>query len=189
MSETQADLFQKGTEHPAGFRYRPNLIDQAEEHGLVDHFAGLDFAPFEFHGFLGKRRVAFFGWRYEFNGKGLQKADDIPPFLLPLREKAAAPFGVDPSQLTQVLLTEYAPGAAIGWHKDRSVFGDVIGISLVSSCTFRFRKKAGLKWDRHMIILEPRSAYLLQGPARAEWEHSIPAVESLRYSITFRTLI
>jgi alkylated DNA repair dioxygenase AlkB len=188
MSETQADLFQRGTEHPAGFHYWPNLINGAEERGLVQHFAELDFAPFEFHGFLGKRRVAFFGWRYEFNGKGLQKADDIPAFLLPLRERAAASFGLAPSQLPQVLLTEYAPGAAIGWHKDRPVFGDVIGISLASSCMFRFRKKAGLKWDRHTIVLEPRSAYLLQGPARTEWEHSIPPVERLRYSITFRSL-
>jgi alkylated DNA repair dioxygenase AlkB len=145
-------------------------------------------APFEFHGFLGKRRVVYFGYRYDFGGGGLTRSNDIPAFLLPIRERVASIFGLEPSVLTQVLLTEYAAGAAIGWHKDRSVFGDVIGISLLSPCTFRFRKKAGAKWDRQSLRLEPRSAYLLAGPARMEWEHSIPAVTELRYSITFRTL-
>jgi hypothetical protein len=30
---------------------------------------------------------------------------------------------------------------------------------------------------------------LLRGPSRTEWEHSIPGVESLRYSITFRNVL
>ena len=92
-------------------------------------------------------------------------------------------------RLQQVLITEYAPGAAIGWHKDRSVFGDVVGISLLSPCTFRLRLKTGQRWERHTLLAEPRSVYLLRGPARTEWEHSIPAVESLRYSITFRNVL
>ena len=87
-----------------------------------------------------------------------------------------------------MLLTKYPPGSTIGWHKDRSVFGEVIGISLLSRCTFHFRKKTGTKWERASIVAEPRSAYLLAGPARTEWQHSIPAVEALRYSITFRNL-
>jgi alkylated DNA repair dioxygenase AlkB len=87
-----------------------------------------------------------------------------------------------------VLVTEYAPGAAIGWHKDRSVFGDVVGISLVSPCTFRLRRKAGMRWDRRNLTAEPRSVYLLRGPSRYEWEHSIPAVNQLRYSLTFRNI-
>jgi alkylated DNA repair dioxygenase AlkB len=33
----------------------------------------------------------------------------------------------------------------------------------------------------------PRSAYLLRGPARFDWEHSIPPLDRLRYSVTFRT--
>jgi alkylated DNA repair dioxygenase AlkB len=185
--QAQADLFDI-TNLPAGLRYRPNLIDQSEEQRLIQHIAAQNLAPFEFHGFLGKRRVVFFGWRYDFNGKGLQKGDDIPEFLIPVRELAASSFGLAPSAFEQVLLTEYSPGAAIGWHRDRSVFGNVIGISLSSSCTFRFRKKTGAKWERRSLLLEPRSAYLLRGEARTEWEHSIPAVADLRYSITFRTL-
>jgi alkylated DNA repair dioxygenase AlkB len=188
MAKGQADLFETSVNAPAGFRYQPNLIDEAHEQRLVQEFAKLDFAPFEFHGFLGKRRIVSFGRRYDFNEGGLKGADEVPGFLLPVRERAARAFGLEAAAFQQVLLTEYAVGSAIGWHKDRPVFGDVIGISLLSSCTFRFRKKAGAKWDRRSILLEPRSAYLLTGPARTEWEHSIPAVEQLRYSITFRAL-
>jgi alkylated DNA repair dioxygenase AlkB len=152
----------------------------------VRRFAELPFKAFEFQGYLGKRRVVSFGWQYDFNTMELRRTEDMPGFLLPLREKAAGFAGLAASELQHVLLTEYAAGAAIGWHKDRSVFGEVVGISLLSSCVFRLRRKSGAKWERASFIAEPRSAYLLSGPARTEWEHSIPAVDSLRYSITFR---
>jgi len=171
---------------PAGFRYHPNLISNDEERRLAKHIAGLPLKEFEFQGFLGKRRIVSFGWRYDFNGGGLQKTEDMPAFLLPVREQAAAFAGMPPERLQQVLLTEYKPDVQIGWHRDRSVFGEVVGISLLSSCTFRLRSKLGLKWERVSIDAEPRSAYLLSGPSRTEWEHSIPGVEALRYSITFR---
>jgi alkylated DNA repair dioxygenase AlkB len=148
----------------------------------------LPFKGFEFHGYRGKRRVLYFGWRYEFGPGGLQKADEIPTFLLPFRDRAAAFAKLSPGELQQVLLTEYPPGAPIGWHRDTSAFGDVVGISLLSSCAFRFRLKRQGGWDRISLIAEPRSAYLARGAARSEWEHSIPAVERLRYSITFRTM-
>ena len=86
-----------------------------------------------------------------------------------------------------MLVTEYAPGAGIGWHKDRPEFGDVIGISLLASCVFRLRRKVSAKWQRASLIAKPRSFYLMCGAARHEWQHSIPPVDSLRYSITFRT--
>ena len=182
----QAELFEEAANLPPGFRYSHEFISRAEERRLLDHLERLEFKPFEFHGFLGKRRIVSFGWRYDFNGGGLQKTNDIPAFLEPVRKKAAAFAKLRPSDLQQVLLTEYRKGAAIGWHKDRSVFADVVGISLLSPCTFRLRKKAGGGWKRASIVLEPRSAYLLQGESRLEWEHSIPALSNLRYSITFR---
>jgi len=86
------------------------------------------------------------------------------------------------------LLTEYKPGASIGWHKDRAVFDDVVGVSLLSPCNFRFRRKNGETWERRSLNVEPRSIYLLRGPSRTEWEHSIPGVDALRYSVTFRSL-
>jgi alkylated DNA repair dioxygenase AlkB len=186
MQVPQTTLFEPPTELPEGFKYRPGLISKDDERMLADHIAGLPLKEFEFQGFLGKRRIVSFGWRYDFNGGGLQKTEDMPAFLLPVRKQAAAFAGLPPEQLQQVLLTEYQPGVQIGWHKDRSVFGEVVGISLLSSCTFRLRRKVGTRWERASIVAEPRSAYLLSGPARTEWQHSIPGVEALRYSITFR---
>jgi alkylated DNA repair dioxygenase AlkB len=187
MQVSHADLFDPPPAlRPAGFRYQPDLISKDAERTLAAHIGALPLKEFEFQGFLGKRRIVSFGWRYDFNGGGLEKTDDIPEFLFPVREQAAAFAGLPPERLQQVLLTEYKPGVQIGWHKDRSVFGDVVGISLLSSCTFRLRRKTGTKWKRVSIVAEPRSAYLLAGPSRSEWEHSIPGVEALRYSITFR---
>lgn len=95
---------------------------------------------------------------------------------------------IEPTQLQQVLVSEYEAGAGIGWHRDKAVFGDVIGISLLSRCNFRLRRQVGEKWERVTVVAEPRSAYLLRGPARTEWEHSIPGVDELRYSLTYRNL-
>jgi alkylated DNA repair dioxygenase AlkB len=173
---------------PEGLRVQAELLTPADEQALVEAFGSLPFKEFEFQGFLGKRRVVSYGWRYDFNGGGLQKTDDIPAFLLPIRDKAAAFAGIAAPELSHVLLTEYPPGATIGWHKDRPQFGRVIGVSLLAPCTFRLRRKSGARWERASFTAEPRSVYLLDGQARTEWEHSIPALDALRYSITFRTL-
>jgi alkylated DNA repair dioxygenase AlkB len=188
MTSGQLSLFEPSPALPAGFRYGASLISPEQERDLLERFAGLAFAAFEFQGHAGKRRVVSFGWAYDFNQGELRRADDVPPFLLPLREAAAGFAGLDPSGLQHALVTEYAPGAPIGWHKDKAVFGDVVGVSLLSPCVFRLRRKAGDAWERASLTLEPRSAYLLQGAARTGWEHSIPAVGSLRYSVTFRNL-
>jgi alkylated DNA repair dioxygenase AlkB len=184
----QLSLLGEPRQLPEGFRYEQNLLSSVEEEGLLQHVRDLPFKNFEFHGHVGKRRVVFYGWRYDFNQGGLREADVIPSFLLPLREVAGAFAEMPTAQLQQVLVTEYEAGAAIGWHRDKTVFGDVIGVSLLAPCAFRLRRKIGTKWDRASLTLEPRSVYLLRGPSRTEWEHSIPAVDSLRYSITFRSM-
>jgi alkylated DNA repair dioxygenase AlkB len=169
-------------------RYERELMSARDERVLLRKVALLPFKEFEFHGFRGKRRTVSFGWHYDFNGGGLKQAGELPEFLAPLRERAATFAGLEPSALEHALIIEYKPGAGIGWHRDRPQFGDVIGISLLSPCTFRLRRKAGAKWERRSLTAEPRSAYLLSAASRTEWEHSIPALESLRYSVTFRTL-
>ena len=173
---------------PEGFRYRSDLISPADEAALLERIGELPFREFEFHGYTGKRRVVSFGWHYDFAARHLRKADDIPEFLLALREPAAGFAALEPDELQHVLVTEYAPGAGIGWHRDKAVFNEVVGISLLASCTFRLRKQKGDRWERVNVTAEPRSAYLLSGRARTEWEHSIPPVDALRYSITFRNL-
>ena len=185
----QADLFLATPPLPSGLRYQSEFLGADCERALLAQCAGLPFKAFEFRGFQGKRRVVSFGWRYDFNGGGLQKADDIPAFLLRVRNKAAAFAQIAAANLQQALVTEYRPGAAIGWHQDRSVFGDVIGLSLRSACTFRLRRRTGANWQRTSLSIEPRSIYLLRGASRNEWEHSIPPVSTLRYSVTFRSLL
>ncbi len=159
-----------------------------EEQATLDQVKLLPLKEFEFQGFVGKRRTLSFGWHYDFGAAKLHRTDDIPDFLLVVREKAAAFAGIDPASLQHVLVIEYGPGAAIGWHRDKAVFGDIVGISLLSPCTFRLRRKVGERWERASIVAEPRSAYLLRGASRTEWEHSIPPVDALRYSLTFRNL-
>jgi alkylated DNA repair dioxygenase AlkB len=175
-------------EPPEGFRYQADVLPPDEEQELVEHIRQLPLKEFEFHGYVGKRRVLSFGWHYDFGEERLNPAREMPAFLLPVRARAAAFAGLSPEDLPHALVTEYGPGAAIGWHRDKGVFDDVIGISLLSSCNFRLRRKTGSTWQRYSIVVERRSAYLLRGLARTQWEHSIPGVDSLRYSITFRSL-
>lgn len=173
---------------PEGLCYRPDLVTEAEEQRLVRAFETLPFKPFEFHGYEGARRVVSFGWRYDFSRQALEHAAPIPAFLLPLRDAVAAFTGHDPATFQQAMVLEYRPGAGIGWHRDRPLFEDIAGVSLLSACPFRLRQKQpDGGWARATLKAEPRSAYLLSGPARTDWEHSIAPVETLRYSVTFRT--
>jgi alkylated DNA repair dioxygenase AlkB len=188
MSQRQLGLFpEPAPTLPDGFSYQADAISPAAERDLVDRMIGLEFKEFELRGFLGKRRVVSFGWQYDYNVQRLQKRAPMLDFLEPLRDVAARFAGLASETLEQALVTEYSPGVAIGWHRDRPMFGDVVGISLLSPCLFRLRRKDGSRWQRASLTVEPRSIYLLRGPAREEWEHSIPAVDRLRYSVTFRT--
>jgi alkylated DNA repair dioxygenase AlkB len=181
-----------------GLEYQPEFIDASSEADLLANVRTLPFREFEFHGYLGKRRIVSFGWRYEYSGRGeLKKAEEIPEFLLGLRQRAASFAQLNPETFQQVLVTEYQPGAGIGWHRDKPMFDQIVGVSLLAACVLRFRhkSKANLKvgktsttWERVNLLAQPRSAYLLNGSARLDWEHSILRVDDLRYSITFRSL-
>jgi alkylated DNA repair dioxygenase AlkB len=129
-----------------------------------------------------------FGWRYDYSTARLAASGDVPPFLVSLREQAAAAAAVPAATLQQVLVTEYEGGAGIGWHRDKAVFGEVLAVSFASACRLRFRRRQSSTWERRSIEVKPRSLYLLRGPARQEWEHSVPPVPALRYSVTFRNL-
>jgi alkylated DNA repair dioxygenase AlkB len=100
----------------------------------------------------------------------------------------AEAFGGPSTHIAQVLCTEYDVGVGIGWHRDKPQFDRVFGLSLGSPCKFRFRRKVGEKWQRYTLNAEPRSLCMISGESRRIWEHSIPAVEAPRYSITFRTM-
>ena len=195
---TQFNLFQG--DYPEGFRYQENLITPNEERELIAVIQNLPFREFEFHGFLGKRRTVSFGWKYDYSGRALQKAEAIPKFLFELRARAAAFAGLSSEEFEHALVTQYPIGSGIGWHRDKPEFGEVVGVSLLAPCVLRFRrkkkgsseaqhgKKARAEWDRINISVDARSAYLLTDQARWNWYHSILRVESLRYAITFRTM-
>jgi alkylated DNA repair dioxygenase AlkB len=172
---------------PEGFTYRPSFLSEDEEASLVLRFRTLDFQPFEFQGYLAKRRIVEYGWEYDFGTRKAATTQPMPDYLLPFRDRAANFAAVSPESLVEAVVTEYPPGAPIGWHRDVPQFEVIIGISLAGACRMRLKPYKG-EGKVVSIILEPRSAYIIEGPARWAFQHSIPAVEHLRYSVTFRTL-
>ena len=172
----------------AGLDYRPGFIGEAEEQALIDQLAAQELTPFRFQGWLGNRKTQSFGWRYDFDDASFTRTEPIPEWLAPLRAAAASFAGVAPDDFVHALLARYDPGAGIGWHKDRDVFELVVGISLNTPATLRFRQRTATGFRRAEVALEPRSAYLLSGESRWDWEHRITPGDALRFSITFRTL-
>ena len=174
---------------PEGLATAADFVSRDEEQELLRAFAALDFAPFAFQGWFGKRETVSFGWRYDFNEARVHAAPPIPGFLLPLRARAADFAGLATESLEQALVIRYDVGAGIGWHRDRPVFDQVVGISLLSPCVLRFRRRAGAKFQRFALDAAPRSAYLLRGEIRHQWEHSIAPVDAPRFSVTFRSRV
>jgi alkylated DNA repair dioxygenase AlkB len=172
----------------AGLGYQEDLLDTAEEQALIDRLGETDLAPFRFHGWLGNRKTRSFGWRYDFDDASFTPAEPIPDWLQPMREKAASFAGMVADDFVQALLARYDPGAGIGWHRDRDVFEQVVGISLATPASLRFRQRIAGGFTRTSLEVAPRSAYLLSHEARHDWEHSISPGDQLRFSITFRTL-
>jgi alkylated DNA repair dioxygenase AlkB len=187
-------LFEVSAEVPDGFIYRRNFISEAEEHELIREIQKLHLTPFKYYQFTGKRRTASFGWQYEFGKTEIKRAPDMPAFFLPVRTRAGKVFDIDPNNLTQTSIIEYSTGSPIGWHRDIPHFGVVVGISLGAACRMRFRKynrvrSKNSKRDEILAIeLQPRSIYLMSGASRQIWQHSIPPVKELRYSIMMRTV-
>ncbi|MFT3837463.1 MAG: hypothetical protein QM723_10760 [Myxococcaceae bacterium] len=141
---TQLGIFEAEPALPEGMRYQRELISAAEETALLEQIRPLPFKEFEFHGFLGKRRVVSYGFKYEFSSAKVLAAEAFPEWLLALREKAGAFAGLAPESLVQASVLEYSAGAGIGWHRDRPVFGDVVGLSLLSPCG----SGSGARWAR-----------------------------------------
>jgi alkylated DNA repair dioxygenase AlkB len=180
------DLFGE-PELPVGFRYILDVLSSAEEKSLVQRFEKLPLKPFEFHGYQGNRRIYTFGHRYIFAGQEPRADASIPDYLRPLTEIASRTSGVPADAFEQLMLTEYAPGAGIGWHRDRPTYEDIVAVSFLAPCTLRLRRKVGEEWERRSAHIEPRSVYLLHGPVRNSWQHSIAPMDVLRYSVTLRT--
>lgn len=184
-------LFPEERTLPEGFRYTPNFITPAEEGELVGVIKKLELQTFTFQGYEAKRRVASFGHDWSFENQRLSKGADIPPAFLPLVKKVASHLRLQAVDIAELLVTEYPEGSVINWHRDAPPFDLIAGISLLTDCTFRLRPYDKALQSRSAIVSLPvarRSLYVLQGPSRTGWQHSITAVKHLRYSITLRTL-
>ncbi len=184
----QLGLFVEPDAGPAGLRHTDNFIDPAIERALIGRIAALPLQRFQFGAFEGNRRVASFGYRYDYGLQRLTEADPIPDWLLPIARRVEAWAELREGSVRQVLCTEYDIGVGIGWHRDKPHFQEILGLSLGSACKFRFRRRSGNTWQRHTLEAQPRSLYMMEGEARSQWEHSIPPVEARRSSITFRTM-
>jgi alkylated DNA repair protein (DNA oxidative demethylase) len=171
-----------------GLEYEPEFISVEEEQELLTAFSGLEFGEVRMRGVAARRRVAQLGFHYSFESLRVKPTAPIPEFLLPLRTRVAGRVHLEPEMFAEALVTQYPPGAGIGWHRDAPPFGIVAGISLLSAATFRMRPIAVSRGRAVALELEPRSLYVLRGPARSDWQHSISPTKTLRYSITFRTL-
>jgi alkylated DNA repair dioxygenase AlkB len=172
---------------PEGFVYQPDFLSEADEAELLGAIKRENFEAFDFHGYTAKRRSIEYGLEYDFGSQRANPTRPFADFLLPIRERAAAFARRSSDALVEGMILEYPPGAPIGWHRDAPQFGTVIGISLLNAARMRL-KPYNKEGKIVSVTLEPRSIYVLSGPVRWQWQHSIPAMEKTRYSITFRTL-
>ena len=185
---TQQTLFDTRPQLPDGFLLKLDFLGAEEERELIIFIRTLHFGEVRMHGVVAKRLIVHFGLRYAFASHHLSPAAEIPAAFRPIQARAEQLAGIEPAAFSEVLVTEYSPGAGIGWHRDAPPFGIIAGVSLASPCRMRFQRGTPERRESTFVELQPRSAYLLTGNARNEWQHSIPAMKELRYSITFRTL-
>lgn len=171
-------------------RYAEEFLAPDEEAALVARIGQLPLANMQYQQYTALRRVLSYGGKYDFSAQKLHEAEPLPAWLDPLRERAGAWAGIAPGDFTQALIAEYQPGTPLGWHRDVPDFEDVVGVSLLNDAVMRFRPYphvTGSKVKSLKLVLPPRSIYLLRGPSRWEWQHSVSPTKALRYSITLRT--
>lgn len=176
---------------PEGFSYYPDFLSVTEEDALAAAARATELHVFNFQGFEARRKVASFGYDYSFDQRKLTKGKNIPPAFFHLVNKVAEKIGKDPKEIAELLVIEYPVGAVINWHRDAPPFGLIAGISLLSDCIFKLRPQEKSLQNRASVRSFPvkrRSLYIMDGPARSEWQHSIAPVKAVRYSITLRTL-
>ena len=191
LRHSMTSLFPVEPVLPVGFLYYPDFITAAEETDLHNEIRKFDLHPLMFQGYEAKRKVASFGYDWNFQTRVLTKGIDIPGSFDFLMRKVSSTIALQNIQFAELLLTEYPVGSVINWHRDAPPFDIIAGISLLSDCKFRFRPYDKAKQNRKAIISFPllrRSLYVMSGDSRSNWEHSIPAVKEVRYSITLRTL-
>lgn len=197
LHTAQASLFDTADALPAGLVFAPDFIDTGAERALLDLAAALPLHEAQYKDYTARRRVFAYGTqlgqddaRYERSPRQLAALDALPAALHSLRKRLAAWAGVGAQELVHVMVAEYQTGTPLGWHRDAPHYELIAGVSLGSAARLRLRPwpPQGAKRDATVALdLAPRSAYLLRGEARWGWQHSVPPVPALRYSVTMRT--
>jgi alkylated DNA repair dioxygenase AlkB len=168
---------------PDGAAYEDDFLSRDEEAALLARIQALPLQEAKYKEYTARRRVASYGGVFDYDTMELKPAGELPADFHWLRERAARWLGVEPGDFVHALIAEYRPGTPLGWHRDVPQFECVVGISLAAATRLRFRPYP----PEVNVELQPRSIYKLTGPARWAWQHSVPPVEALRYSITLRT--
>ncbi|HEY0057614.1 MAG TPA: alpha-ketoglutarate-dependent dioxygenase AlkB [Flavisolibacter sp.] len=184
-------LFPEESIFPPGFTYEEAFLSKEEEEVLIKAIGALELQQFVFQGYEAKRKIASFGWDWNFENRTLNKGAAIPRSFLPLVKKVSRRLGIAEDKIAELLVTEYEEGTVINWHRDAPPFDTIIGVSLLSDCTFRLRPQRKEQQTRSATRSFPvrrRSLYVMSDEARSDWQHSIAPVKSLRYSVTLRTL-
>ena len=173
-----------------GLRYVPGYLDVGEHDRVLGTVSGSGWQD------AGGRRIQFYGHWYH-HAKGVYPVGDLPDWGLSLASRLCQDR-LMPYMADQLIVTEYQPGEGIRPHVDAPVFADVIvGVTLGSTCVMEFAR-VGNPTER--VLLEPRSAVVLAGEVRQEWQHAIPArtgdewegltlPRARRVSLTFRKML
>lgn len=187
---TKARRASRAADPPPGLTYHADFLSADDERELIAEVETYPFHEVRMKGQVARRTVIHFGWDYDYAGWKVFPTTPPSPRLAALRDRIADTAGIPRQSLEQFLVARYPPGATIGWHRDAPMFGSpVVGVSLLSECTMKFRRTVGESYEVFPQPLDPRSLYLLGGASRTQWQHSIPPTKALRYSITMRTLV
>ena len=152
-----------------------------------------------------ERRVQHYGWRYDYRARTVDadmRIGALPDWLLEvalrLYRHETRPFDRIPDQ---AIVNEYLPGQGIAMHVDRQCFGPAVAtISLGDAWRMDLRPARGVDAEPAHMLLEPGSALIMTGQARARWLHGIAKRKrewtddgwrprKRRISLTFRTVL
>jgi alkylated DNA repair dioxygenase AlkB len=194
LNTAQGQLFGTDGLLPHGLIYAPEFVSADEERALLELAAALPIVEARYKSYTARRRVyvwgeqigeeveAYYAHRHPLAG--------LPPPLHALRERVAAWAALDAATFVHVMISEYRAGTPLGWHRDAPQYEVVAGVSLGGPARLRFRPWPPSQPKRQDVValeLVPRSAYLMRGPARWAWQHSLAPVPGLRWSVTLRT--
>src|SRR5262245_9527585 len=161
-----------GSAEARPLHYQRDFISAKEEAALIGHIRALPLAPFQFGIYEGKRRVVFFGSRYDFTHERLEAAEELPAWLVPLAGRVERFAALLSGSIKHALCTEYR--LAPRQKALRSGVRALPRLGLQIPFPPQDRQQLGTFHAQHGTTLPLRET----GASRHVWEHSIPPVET-----------